>query len=133
MYSRPWVLARHQTLFSMLDQHMQPKAPVARDPSDRFVEFSVKAEPVCGVLGALLFEQLYTGCGWQWDPSLPVGALDTEMLWRHVQDGLGKILHCCRGGGLKVQIGYEPSRRRTFFDMRRQALYAMAGHLTALN
>ena len=54
MYSRPWVLARNQTLFSMLDQHMQPKAPVARDPSDRFVEFSVKAEPVCVTPGTLL-------------------------------------------------------------------------------
>ena len=45
MYSRPWVLARHQTLFSKLDQHMQPKAPVTRDPSDLSAEFSVEAEP----------------------------------------------------------------------------------------
>ena len=113
----------------MLDQDLKSKSPVSTD--SRFVEFSVEAEPVCVVLGAILFEQLYTGCGGQLDPSLLEVVLDPEVLWRHVQGHLAKVVHCCRCGGLKVQIGYEPGR--TFFDMRRQALYAMAEHLTALN
>lgn len=120
-----------QPLFSMLDQGLKSKSPVSTDANSRFVEFSVEAEPVCGVLGAVLFEQLRAGCGGQVDPSMLVVVLGQEVLWGHVQDGLGKILHCSRGGGLKVQIGYEPGR--TLFDMRRQALYAMARHLTELN
>lgn len=80
---------------------------------------------------AQVFEQLCAGCGGQGELSLLVLAADPAMLWRHVQGGLGKILHCSRGGGLKVQVNYEPIW--TFFDMRRQALYAMAGHLTEIN
>ena len=119
-----------QSLFSMLDQDLKSKSTVSTD--SRFVEFNVEAEPVCAVLGAILFEQLRAGCGGQArELNSIVLAADPAMLWSHVQDGLGKIMHCCRGGGLKVQIGYEPGR--TFFDMRRQALYAMAEHLTELN
>ena len=119
-----------QSLFSMLDQDLKSKSPVSTD--SRFVEFSVEAEPVCVVLGAILFEQLRAGCGGQArDPSMLVMVLDPEVLWRHVQGHLAKVVHCCRCGGLKVQIGYEPGR--TFFDMRRQALYTMASHLTELN
>lgn len=116
-----------QSLFSMLDQVLKSQA--ATDP--HFVEFSLESEPVRVVLGAILFEQLCAGCGGQVDPSMLVVALGPEVLWRHAQGHLAKVVHCCRGGGLKVQIGYEPSR--PFFDMRRQALYAMAGHLTHLN
>ena len=115
----------------MLDQHLQPKTQGGWDHSSRSTEFSLDKEPACGVLGAILFEQLRAGCGGQGDPSMLVVVLGQEVLWGHVQDGLGKILHCSRGGGLKVQIGYEPGR--TLFDMRRQALYAMARHLTELN
>ena len=117
-----------QTLFWMLDRHMQPRSPVPPDAHSSFVEFRVEAEPVCGFLEVLVFEQLCTGCGVQVDPSLLVVVLGPAMLWRHVQGGLGKILHCSRGGGLKVQVNYEPSR--TFFDMRTRAIYSMASHLT---
>ena len=120
-----------QSLFSMLDQHMQPKAPVTRDPAPSGAEFTLGAGPACGFMEAQVFEQLCAGCGGQGELSLLVLAADPAMLWSHVQDGLGKILHCSRGGGLKAQIGYEPGR--TFFDMRRQAIYSMAGHLTELN
>ena len=116
-----------QSLFSMLDRHMQSKSPVPPDAHSRFVEFIVEAEPVCGFLQAVLFEQLCAGCGGQVDPSLLVVVLGQEVLWRHVQGGLGKILHCTRGGGLKVQIDCDPSR--TFLAMRRQALYEMASHI----
>ena len=119
-----------QTLFWMLDRHMQPRSPVPPDADahSRFVEFRVEAEPVCGFLEVLAFEQLRTGCGGPAEFGSLLIAADPAILWSHVQGHLAKIRHCRRGGGLKVQIGYEPSR--TFFDMRRHALYEMAGHLT---
>ena len=120
-----------QTLFWMLDRHMQPKEPGARGHSAGSTEFTLGAGPACGFMEAQVFEQLCAGCGGQGELSLLVLAADPAMLWRHVQGGLGKILHCSRGGGLKVQVNYEPIW--TFFDMRRQAIYSMAGHLTELN
>ena len=118
-------------LFSMLDQHMQPKAAGLLDLGHRFTEFSLGAAPACRFLEAQVFGQLRAGCGGQGELSLLVLAADTALLWRHVQGGLGKIIRCSRGGGLRVQIDCDPSH--TFFELRRRALYTMASHLTEIN
>ena len=120
-----------QTLFSMLDRLLQPKT---RDPHVHGplpTEFSLGAAPACRFLEAQVFEQLCAGCGGHGELSAIVMALGPEVLWGYVQCGLGKILHCTRGGGLRVQIDCDPSH--TFFELRRRAIYSMAGHLTELN
>ena len=118
------------SLFSMLDQHLQPKAAGLLDLGHRFTEFSLDAAPACSFLRAQVFGQLRAGCERQGELSLLVLAADPEILWGHVQEGLRWILHF-PADGLKVQVCIEPAC--PFNELRRQALYAMAEHLTALN
>ena len=119
------------SLFSMLDQHLQPKAAGLLDLGHRFTEFSLDAAPACSFLRAQVFGQLRAGCERQGELSLLVLAADTALLWRHVQGGLGKIIRCSRGGRLQVQIDYD--LRCSFPDTRGWAIYSMAEHLTELN
>ena len=115
-------------LFSMLDQHLQPKAAGLLDLGHRFTEFSLDAAPACSFLRAQVFGQLCAGCGGQGELSLLVMAADPEILWRHVQGGLGKIIRCSRGGRLQVQVDCDPCW--SFPDTRGWAIYSMAEHLT---
>ena len=123
-----------QTLFSMLDSHLHPKSPIPGAASyrfaDRSIEFSLDAEPAISFLEAQVFEQLVAGCSGRGELSTIVLAADPAILWRHVQGGLGKILHCGAAGGLKVRLDREP--QCPFMELRRLALYKMANHLTEI-
>lgn len=119
-----------QSLFSILDKNLQPKKAGGRDPALQYTEFSIEAEPAVSFLKAHVFGQLCTGCGGPAELGTLMIAADPAMLWRHVQGGIGKVVHCTRGGGLKVQAGPDPAC--TFMELRRHALYAMASHLTVV-